>query len=82
VPLLRRVVESRPQQPGAQYLLGKVLLAQGVADEAALHLEAAVKASPDDASAHYQLGRAYQKLGQAARAEQEFERFRELKEKR
>ena len=79
VPLLRRVVESRPQQTGAQYLLGKILLAQGVAEEAALHLEAAVKASPADASAHYQLGRAYEKLGQPARAEREFERFRELK---
>jgi tetratricopeptide (TPR) repeat protein len=82
VPLLRRVVESRPQQTGAQYLLGKILLAQGVAEEAALHLEAAVKASPDDASAHYQLGRAYEKLGQPARAEREFERFRELKARR
>jgi tetratricopeptide (TPR) repeat protein len=82
VPLLRRVVESRPQQTGAQYLLGKILLAQGVAEEAVLHLEAAVKASPEDGSAHYQLGRAYQKLGQATRAEQEFERFRELKDKR
>ena len=82
VPLLRRVVESRPQQTGAQYLLGKILLAQGVAEEAALHLEAAVKASPADASAHYQLGRAYEKLGQPARAEREFERFRELKARR
>jgi len=82
VPLLRRVVESRPQQTGAQYLLGKILLAQGVAEEAALHLEAAVKASPADASAHYQLGRAYETLGQPARAEREFERFRELKARR
>ena len=82
VPLLRRVVESRPQQTGAQYLLGKILLAQGVAEEAVLHLEAAVKASPDDASAHYQLGRAYEKLGQPARAEREYERVRELKAQR
>ena len=82
VPLLRRVVESKPPPAGAQYLLGKVLLGQGAAAEALVHLEAAVRASPDDASAHYQLGRAYQKLGQSARAEQEFERSRQLKEKR
>ena len=50
--------------------------------EAAEHLEAAVQDAPSDAPAHYQLGRAYQALGQSARAEQEFERFRQLKEKR
>ena len=82
VPLLRRVVESRPKQTGARYLLGKILLAQGEAEEAVPHLEAAVQDSPGDAASHYQLGRAYQALGQPARAEQEFERFRQLKEKR
>jgi tetratricopeptide (TPR) repeat protein len=77
--LLRAVVEARPKQAGAQYLLGKILLAQGAAAEALPHLEAAVQDAPGDAPAHYQLGRAYQALGQGPRAEQEFERFRQLK---
>jgi tetratricopeptide (TPR) repeat protein len=77
--LLRAVVQARPKQAGAQYLLGKILLAQGAATEALPHLEAAVQDVPGDAPAHYQLGRAYQALGQGPRAEQEFERFRQLK---
>ena len=45
-------------------------------------LRAAVRLSPDDANAYYQLGQAYQKLGQPELAEQQFALFRQLKDKR
>ena len=50
--------------------------------EALEHLEAAVRLAPEDPNIHYQLGQAYQKLGRADRAQEQFETFRQLKEKR
>src|SRR5439155_19198961 len=78
---LRRVVHARPGFVDARYLLGKVLLAAGAADEAALHLEAAVRLSPEKSAAHFQLAQAYQKLGRGDQAERELASYRELKEK-
>ncbi len=68
--------------PDARYLLGKILLSQGAAAEAAEHLEAAARLSPEDANVRYQLGQAYQKLGRREQAEKEFEAFQALKAKR
>lgn len=82
VPLLRGVLKVRPAWGDARYLLGKLLLLQGDAPEAALHLEAAARISPEDANVHYQLGKAYQKLGRGASAEEQFEIFRTLKDKK
>jgi tetratricopeptide (TPR) repeat protein len=82
IPLLRSVLQSKPDFTDARYLLGKILLAKGAAGEALEQLEAAVKAAPQDANIHYQLGRAYQTLGRTELAQQEFEVFRQLKEKR
>jgi len=79
VVLLRGVVKAKPELSDPRYLLGKILLAQGAAVEAVEHLKAAAEIAPRDANIHYQLGKAYQKLGKADLAEQEFERFRELK---
>jgi tetratricopeptide (TPR) repeat protein len=82
IDVLRPVVRARPEFADARYLLGKVLLAKGLAAEAVDQLQAAVRLAPEDANAYYQLGQAYQKLGQPELAEQQFTRFRQLKEKR
>ena len=76
------MLKTKPDFAGARYLLGKILLAQGAAAEAVEHLEAAARLAPDEANIRYQLGQAYQKLGRADLAQQQFEVFRQLKDKR
>ena len=80
--LLRGLLKARADHADARYLLGKILLARGEADEAVLHLEAAVRLAPEDPKSHYQLGQAYQKQGRAAQAQEQFELFQQLKDKR
>ena len=75
------MLESKPDFADARYLLGKILLAQGDAGQALEHLEAAARVAPEDANIHYQLGRAYQTLGRTELAQQQFELFRQLKDK-
>jgi len=79
---LRTLLASNPQLAQSQYLLGKILLAQGSIDEAITHLEMATHLAPDEANGHYQLGQAYQRKGDSADAQREFERFQALKERR
>ncbi len=79
---LRIALRARPQYAEARYLLGKILLAQGAAQEAVEHLAIAARLDPDAPNVHYQLGQAYQKTGQAALAQQEFERYQQLKDQR
>jgi len=78
---LQAVLDSRPELVDAQYLLGKILLSRDAADAAAGHLEAAARLAPDDANIHYQLARAYQRLGRTELARQEFATYQQLKEK-
>ena len=82
LPLLRAVLKAKPDYADARYVLGKILLARGEAGPAAEHLEAAARLAPEDANIHYQLGQAYQKLGRTDEAQQQFEIFRQIKEKR
>ncbi len=80
--IVQSVVRMKPDYADARYLLGKLLLAKGDASAAVDHLEAAARQAPDDANIFYQLGQAYQKLGRAELAAQQFERFKELKDKK
>jgi tetratricopeptide (TPR) repeat protein len=77
----RAVLRVRPEFADARYLLGKLLLSQGAALEASEHLEAAARIAPEDANIHYQLGQAYTKLGRTELAQEQFEVFRQLKDK-
>jgi Flp pilus assembly protein TadD len=79
---LGSIVVAKPAYAEARYLLGKILLARGSASEALPHLEVAARLSPDDPIVHYQLGLAYQRLGNADLAAREFETFQRLKDKR
>ena len=80
--IVQSIVRVKPDYADARYLLGKLLLAKGDAAAAVDHLEAAARQAPDDANIFYQLGQAYQKLGRAELAAQQFERFKELKDKK
>ena len=81
LPLLRRLLSVKPDYAAGRYLMGKILLAQGAAGDAIEQLQAAVRLSPDDADAHYQLGLAFQKTGRTDQAEEQFARFKQLKDK-
>jgi len=78
----RAVLRVRPDFADARYLLGKILLAQGAAQEAVAQLEVAARLSPDSANIHYQLGQAYQKLGKTSEAQEQFATFQRLKDRR
>jgi tetratricopeptide (TPR) repeat protein len=80
--LLRSALKVRPEFADARYLLGKILLAQGSTAEAVEHLEAAARLAPEDANVHFQLAQAYGKAGRSELAQQEFARYRELKDKK
>jgi tetratricopeptide (TPR) repeat protein len=79
---LRAVLNARPDYADARYLLGKLLLARGAAADAVEELETAARLAPEDANVQYQLGLAYQKLGRAELAQQHFDVFQRLKDKR
>jgi tetratricopeptide (TPR) repeat protein len=79
---VRLAIQTKPDFADARYLLGKMLLAGGDAAAAVEQLETAARHAPDDANIYYQLGQAYQKLGQPEAAEKQFERYRQLKDKR
>lgn len=77
--LLERILKQKPDLADARYLLGKILLAKGQAQQASENLEAAARISPEEPNVHYQLAQAYQKLGKTEEARQEFELFRKYK---
>jgi tetratricopeptide (TPR) repeat protein len=79
---LRELLAADPKLPQSHYLLGKILLSQGSVEEAITHLQKATELAPEEANGHYQLAQAYQRKGDDAGAQREFERFQALKERR
>jgi tetratricopeptide (TPR) repeat protein len=70
----------QPRSADACALLGKVLLKQGKAAEAAAPLETAVAQNPKDANLRFQLARAYQQSGRRQDAAREFAEAQRLKD--
>jgi tetratricopeptide (TPR) repeat protein len=79
--LLHKAIGLNPDFAASFALLGKLLLQDGRAREAARELEHAIQLRPDYRPAHLYLGNAYKKLGRDADAAHEFQLVRELNEK-
>lgn len=76
---LNEALRLNPRFAEANLQLGLIALDQGHGEQGIRLLEKAVNLDPSLAPAHYRLGLAYQKLGNAARAKEELDRFRALK---
>jgi Flp pilus assembly protein TadD len=63
----------------AAYDLGKALLLDSNVEAAVTALKRSIQLKPGDASCHYQLARALQRVGRTEEAQQEWKRFAELK---
>jgi tetratricopeptide (TPR) repeat protein len=73
-----RAVASEPDFASALVGLGKSLVSAGRAAEAVAPLEKAVKLTPGDPVAHYQLSFAYRRVGRDAEAQKELALYRQL----
>jgi predicted Zn-dependent protease len=78
IPFLKKALGLDPGLLVAHSSLGKAYLETGQAKEAIPHLEAALSTDHDGAL-HYQLARAYQHEGQAARAEEMLKHYQEIR---
>jgi tetratricopeptide (TPR) repeat protein len=76
---LRRVVDARPDNAGAQTVLGTAYRELGDFAAARAALERAVRLDPTDLRAHYQLGLVYGKLGDKEGAKRMLERAEALR---
>jgi cytochrome c-type biogenesis protein CcmH/NrfG len=79
--LLTKAIRLNPGFAASFALLGKLLLQDGRAQDAARELEHAIRLRPDYRPAHLYLANAYQKLGRERDAAREFQLVRELNEK-
>ena len=76
--LLNKAIALNPEFAASYALLGKLLLQDGRAADAARELEHAVRLRPDYRPAHLYLGNAYRKLGREADAAREAQLLRKL----
>jgi Tfp pilus assembly protein PilF len=81
VQLLQSAVKHDPQLAEAQVQLGELELNRGQMKLAVLHLENAVKISPESARAHFSLARAYRRGGREQDAAAQMAIFDRLKDK-
>ena len=78
-PLLRAAAKHDPMMVEAQSQLGELALRQGRTAVAVIHLENAVKLSPDSARAHFALARGYRRAGRLEEATRETSLYEKLK---
>lgn len=78
---LRQAIALNPAAARARIALAQTYLASGNVEEAISELEKAVAADPHNPNALYQLGLAYQRQGQPAKARPFFQAFQEAKSK-
>ena len=76
---MRQALERQPGWPRARVQLAIALFLTNRFDEARGHLEDVIRANPDDADAHYQLGRLYMKMGKHEQARRQLLLFDSLK---
>ncbi|MGB7846910.1 MAG: tetratricopeptide repeat protein [Candidatus Acidiferrum sp.] len=80
-PLATRAVALQPKSPLAHYALGRLLFANEKWAQCARELELARQMAPNNFRVHFDLARAYQKLGRMADADRENAAFEKLKNK-
>ena len=78
IPLLTRAAEIAPSEFKVRYELAKAYFDSTQWAPAGQQAEAAVKLTPKDSTAHYLLGRIYQRLGRKELANQEFQTTAQL----
>jgi tetratricopeptide (TPR) repeat protein len=76
---LARAEKTVPSDPDVYYLRGKIHLTLGRYQEAVEALRCAIALAPTTDASYYQLGIAYQKLGQSALAREQFDRMTYLR---
>jgi Tfp pilus assembly protein PilF len=79
--LLQAAAKHDPTLAEAQSQLGELALGHGQTAQALMHLEAAVRISPESARAHFSLARGYRRAGRVEEAARETALFENLKEK-
>jgi len=74
-----QILKADPEDNDARGLAATLLLDRGDISKATAELENLVTRAPDNAVAHYNLGRAYVARGQSAQARQQFQKALEIK---
>jgi tetratricopeptide (TPR) repeat protein len=76
--LLQKSSAIDPQLDLAYLQLGNLYFARGAFQEAVAAYEKAVAANPLGSEAHYRLGLTYKRIGEGAKAQREFEEYKQL----
>jgi superkiller protein 3 len=75
---MRELVAAQPDYPRAEFVLGRLFLRQGKAEEAVKHLRRSVEQEPGFGAARYQLGLALSRTGKRDEGDAEIRKGREL----